>query len=181
MRIAVDLDDVLADLIQCLIDTHREITGEVLSREEALDWNVFPLEVHDHVRYQGGYTRLAPLPQAKEFLLWLRQRHEVVIVTYRNEEARAVTEEWLALHVSNCYDRLFFAGGSKLPICQKLKVECMVDDSCNQLPLVTSSMQIPGILIDTPMNRHIQDTDLIHRAANLREAQGIIAQLEQTS
>jgi len=178
MRMAIDLDDVLADLISCLLETHREITGRVLTRAEAVNWEVFPPEVHDRVRFGGAYGRLAILPGAREFLEWARPSHRLFIVTYRGEHARDVTERWLERHVPGLYDEVRFTGGSKVAVCRDLAVDLIIDDSYNQVPAVTEALQIPGILIDTPMNRHIADTRLIRRARDLTEARRLVLELE---
>jgi len=177
MRIAVDLDDVLADLISCLLLTHRELTGEILTREDAIAWDVFPAAVHDHVRYNGGYATLRPLPYGREFLSSLRSKHEIHIVTYRGKHAESATLAWLDDHLPGLYDSVHLTGGSKVETCRQLGIGLIVDDSCNQVPAVTDALRIPGILVETPMNRHIAETDLIHRAGDLREACEIIKRI----
>lgn len=175
MRIAVDLDDVLADLISCLLETHLDETGHRLDREQAVDWGVFPPAVHDRIRYDGGYRDLAPLPEAPEFLGWLRDRGDrVFIVTYRGQHARPETEAWLDRYVGDLYEDLRMTGGSKVDACRELAVDLIVDDSARQVPAVTSALKIPGILMDTPMNRHIVETDLIRRAHTLSEARQLV-------
>jgi len=176
MHIAVDLDDVIADLISELLRVHARVTGRRLTRDEATAWDVFPPEVHQQMR-EGGYARLLPLPGAGEFLAWLNQRHRVSIVTYRNESCRDMTEAWLARHVGRAYDGVYFAGGIKLDICRKLEIDLIIDDSYNQIPVVTAELGVPGILMDTPMNRHIAESDLIRRAADLREARCLVEEL----
>jgi len=180
MRIAVDLDDVLADLIACLLATHREVTGVTLSREEATRWDVFPPEVHDCVRYSGRYAQLEPLPGAREFMQWLKARHMVYIVTYRGEHARDLTLDWLQRYVPDCYDGVRFTGGGKVDACRDLDVDLIVDDSYNQIPAVTRALEIPGILLDTPMNRHIVETDLVRRAMDLADVRRIVCELTST-
>lgn len=178
MRIAVDLDDVVADLISHLLTTHYEMTGVALSREQVGSWDVFPPEVHNRVRYGDGYAHLALLPGAREFLSWLRIRHRVFIVTYRGEHARSITLDWLERHVSGLYDEVYFTGGGKVGTCRELGIELIVDDSYDQVPAVTSALGIPGILVDTPMNRHVEEDELIRRARNLEEARTIIERIE---
>ena len=178
MRVGVDLDDVLSDLISELICTHRVLTGACLTREQATGWSVFPAEVHDRVRAEG-YGRLTVLPGAREFMEWLRPRHGVFIVTYRNEAARAVTRQWLDTHFTGLYDDVRFTGGSKVNACRELRLDLLIDDSCHQLPDVTRCLGIPGILMDTPMNRHLADNDLMRRAHNLAEARSLVEHWER--
>ncbi len=170
MRVALDLDDVLSDLIACLIETHRQMNGVSLTRDQALAWDVFPMAVHDRIRYGGGYATLAPLPGSRDFLEWLHPRCEVFIVTYRGSHAQETTEAWLNRHFPGLYHGVRYTGGSKVDACRDLEVGLIIDDSCTQIPAVTSALNIPGILMDTPMNRHLAETALIHRAKDLAEA-----------
>lgn len=177
MRIGVDLDDVLSDLIAELIRTHRELTGVSLTREQATGWDVFPTAVHDRVRAEG-YARLVPLPGAREFLEWLRPRHTVHIITYRNEAARQVTLTWLDRHFPGLYDDIRFTGGSKVEACRQVGIQLLMDDSSRQLPEVTRVLGIPGILMETPMNRHVTEDGCIRRARTHAEARTIFSEWE---
>ena len=177
MHIAVDLDDVIADLLPHLVDTHFRMTGQKKDPAAVRRWEEFPAAVQDQVKYGGEYALLQPIPGAFEFLSWLRQVHEVSIVTYRGKHAKSITMEWLEKHVPGTYDGVFFTGGSKVDMCRELGVGLIIDDSYNQIPAVTAALNIPGILMDTPMNRHIVETDLIFRASNLAEARELIVTL----
>lgn len=179
MRIGVDLDDVLADLIPELIATHREMHGVALHLEDATSWDVFPPDVHDRVRAQG-YARLQPKPGACDFMRWLTQRHEAHIVTYRNDAARPVTMAWLRTHLPGCHGEVHFTGGSKVGACRRLRIELLIDDSCNQIPAVTEALGIPGILLDTAMNKHVREGPLVRRAMDLGDVRSIIQHVEQT-
>ena len=117
---------------------------------------------------------MVPLPYAREFLTWLRGTHEVFIVTYREERARQMTLAWLDQHLAGLFDGIRFTGGSKIDACRELAVGLIVDDSARQVPAVTDALGIHGILMDTPMNRHVPDSELIRRATGLREARQII-------
>lgn len=178
MRVGVDLDDVLADLIPELIATHRELLGVALQLEDATDWSVFPPAVHDRVRAQG-YARLRPKSGAHDFMQWLTERHETHIVTYRNDDARPVTMAWLRTHLPECHAEVHFTGGSKVETCRRLGLELLIDDSCNQIPAVTEALGIPGILVDTAMNRHVPEGPLVRRAKDLNDVRSIIRHLEQ--
>ena len=177
MRIALDLDDVLADLIAKLIDLHHAINGVALERRHAVGWDVFPAAVHDAARSRG-YASLEPRPGAAAFLRWITREHSVYIVTYRTAEAEAVTLDWLDSHFPGLEPRVHFTGGPKVKTCCRLQVELMIDDSTHHLAGVTQALRIPGILISSPMNRHVQDTRRIRRANDLREARTLVEQVE---
>ncbi len=176
MRLGIDLDDVLADLIGGLIDLHHAMSGVRLDRELVADWSDFPPEVHRRMR-EAGYARLAPIPTARRFLEELKRNgHRVFIITYRNPEAGPVTRRWLNTHFAGLYDGLHCTGGSKVEACRALRVDLLVDDSLNQVPAVTRALGVPGILITTPMNRAFRTGGLIRRADDLEIAARQIAE-----
>ncbi|NOY82599.1 MAG: hypothetical protein GXP31_16500 [Kiritimatiellaeota bacterium] len=176
MRLGIDLDDVLADLVGGLIELHYAMSGVWLDREQVADWDDFPPEVHRRMR-ETGYARLSPLPAAREFLETLKQDgHHVFIVTYRNPEAGPVTRRWLDRYLDGLYDGLCCTGGSKVEVCRAHRVDLIVDDSPNQVQAVTRALEVPGILVTTPMNRAFRTGGLIRRADDLATAGRQIAE-----
>ena len=181
MIIALDLDDVLTDLITELIQEHKAVTGVQLRRDNVRNWDDFHPDAHRRIRHNGGYSRLRLLPGAKDFLAWLYHRHSVHIVTYRSPSAKVVTEQWLHRHVPGLYDGVNFADGSKLNVCRNLQVDIIIDDSVNQVPHITQELGIPGILFDTPMNRQIEESTLIKRASSYKDVRRLVVKHETTS
>lgn len=170
-RVALDLDDVLADLIGELVRLYRTVYCIELGREDVVDWNTFPPDIHRAVQEEGGYERLSVIPGADDFMVWLAERSEIHIVTYRHHRCAEVTLRWLERNLPPVYEDVHFAGGPKVNICRALGVKLLIDDSVNQLPQVTEELDIPGILIDTPMNRWLPENGKIKRASNFFEAQ----------
>lgn len=178
MNVACDLDDVIADLVPRLIEMHADMTGVRLTREQVTDWDVFPEALHVRARTDGTYGRLPLLPGAREFLEWLRQAgHRVFIVTFRGEPSRAITTEWLDRHVPRLYESVHLTGGSKVDACRALGVELIIDDSAQHVQAVTGALAVPGVLLDTPMNRHLPESRLVRRALTHEHARSIIEEL----
>lgn len=179
MRIALDLDDVLAELIPYLMQTHARLTGQRLDHVDVTGWDVFVREAHDEARFEGGYGRLNPVDGARDLLVWLRDSgHDVYIVSYRSEDARAVTEEWLAEHIGDLFVALHLVGGSKVDVCRRLAVDLIVDDSKRQVTAVTQALDIPGILVRTHMNRDWTPPVHIREAYDLRDVRRLVQTLD---
>lgn len=180
MRIALDLDDVLADLIPYLVRTHARLTGETLRSRDVTGWDVFVREAHDEARFRGGYRHLEPIDGARELLSWLRRAdHDVYIVSYRSENARTVTEAWLAEHIGDLFVSLALVGGSKVEACRHLDVDLIVDDSIRQITAVTEALKIPGILVRTHMNRSWRTPAHVRAAETLEQVRYLIGALDR--
>jgi len=88
MRILIDLDMTVADLLGTLIPLHNEENGDDFTIERMLTW-----EIQDHCRpgtadklvqlfaRQGLFWTLKPLPGAVEAVKELNENHDVYIVT----------------------------------------------------------------------------------------------------
>lgn len=106
MRIAVDVDGVLADHFVPFAERYREETGFELRRNDLNTWDVPLPESEDDATLldavisglgEPEYLRRAPLvPGARRGVSRLRDRgHEIVIATHRQSETHPVTREWL--------------------------------------------------------------------------------------
>jgi 5'(3')-deoxyribonucleotidase len=177
MRIGVDLDDVLGDLIGALIALYAREDGVNLPRDAVTDWNVFPPHIHGKM-IESGYASVRPIPGAREFLDALqRAGHEIWIITYRSPKVETSTRDWLDRHFPNLVQGLACTGGGKVEACRRLQVGLLVDDSRTQAPRVREALGIPGILITTPMNRDFPVGNGIYRADTLDEARSLALRL----
>ncbi len=108
MRIYVDFDDVLCETAQALALLAQEMFGRAISFEQI---HTFDLQVAfriDRQQHEALMDRahapafllpLPPLPGCVAGLqAWLRQGHEVVVVTGRPSTTHRVSRDWLRMH-----------------------------------------------------------------------------------
>ncbi len=177
MNIAVDLDDVLAELIPALIALYAREDGVRLLLEAVVDWNVFPPHIHERM-IASAYRGLVPKSGAREFVRDLRRAgHRIWVVTYRNPRVEEPTRAWLDRYFPGAFEGVVCTGGGKTEACRKLGVGLFVDDSKTQTVQVRNALGIPVILVTTPMNRDFQTPPGVYRARTLYQARDLALRL----
>jgi len=106
MRIYVDFDDVLCETAQALAVLAHEMFGRAVSFDCICSFNLRESFALDHAQYEALMSRahtpefLCALPAIDGCMAclraWLRQGHEIVVVTGRPSSVDRVSREWLA-------------------------------------------------------------------------------------
>jgi 5'(3')-deoxyribonucleotidase len=132
-RIAVDMDGVLADVVEQFIACHERDFGQRLSREQLAgisERESFP-RVRSYV-YEKGFFRNAPVvPGSQEILARLNNKHEVFIVSAATEFPQSLPEkqEWLNEHFPFIqWQQMVFCGLKTI-----IDADIMIDDHFKNL------------------------------------------------
>lgn len=170
MKIGVDLDSVLADILPPLVDFHNESYGSSLSLEDHIHydlskiWSCSSEEVIERLFafYASSHmNRIQPIDGAKEGITYLSMHHELILVTSRPHHIESQTEEWLRLHFPGFFQHIHHSNqvsrkGSvhrkKSEICREMGVESMIED-CLDYAIDISSAHIPVYLLDNRWNQ----------------------------
>lgn len=133
LRIAVDMDGVLADVAEQFLRFHERDFGERKSLEEVAgieELDAFP-RCRTHV-YEPGFFLTAPvIPQSQEILRKLNDRHEVFIVSAATEFPQSLTEKqsWLKEHFPFIsWQQMVFCGSKTI-----IRADWMIDDHFKNL------------------------------------------------
>lgn len=173
--LGIDFDDVVFDCNASIDAFHNERYGTAHTREDHTTylfediWNVSSEEVRKRMGewYNTGYHAGTPVVRgAKEALLTLKGRYEIVIVTARSEETRELTESWIQKNLPGIADRTYFtgrgplsprgtAGGrKKSDVANELGIRYFVEDALHQVEdLVKNAPGTTVFLLDAPWNR----------------------------
>lgn len=168
MRIAVDLDEVLAELIDGVLPYHNakhktdfkksdfniyeywKIWGG--TRDEALQ------EVYDFYE-TADFHAIKPVADAINALRELKKKHELFIVTGRPDAIAEATERWIGKHFPGIFTEIHFANQfsqTKNPqpksyFCDKIKADVLIEDSVeNAAECIAPGRKI--IVIKRPWN-----------------------------
>ncbi|HUQ66410.1 MAG TPA: hypothetical protein VM101_09655 [Flavitalea sp.] len=106
-RIAVDMDDVIADTIDKFAEIYRhehkiELTPEILHGKEIRE--VLPAElkhtISEYINAPGFFRHISVMPRSQEIVKELSGRYEVYIVSAAMEFKNSLIDkyEWLAEH-----------------------------------------------------------------------------------
>ena len=156
-RIAVDMDEVMADAVAEHLLRYNRDHGEKITKAD-LDgkwlWDVVPLDRHHmleaYLRSEDFFDVLDVLPDAQRVIAALQQRYEVFIATAAMEVPTSFAPKfrWLERHFP-------FIAPSHIVYCGDksiLKADFLIDDNPRQLRRFTGE----GILFQSPHNIHVK-------------------------
>jgi len=172
MKIALDVDGVLADVIQSWLNYNNSIRQEI-SRQEISDWDFwkkFKINRYDfYTELSSCWENWMSVPPTETNLSLttknLSKIGQVDIVTARERSTDSFVKNWLN-HYDISYDN--YVSVIDGPMKANLDYDVFIDDSpLNALKIIEQKKKI--ILYSQPWNQHILE-DQIHRVSNLSEA-----------
>lgn len=182
MKIGIDLDDVLADMMPVLLTYHNDVYGTTLTKDDIWSyrfWDVLQVSQEEAIKRVFDFERssrmltILPLPGAVQAVETLGDNHELSIITARDSEFAESTKHWLARHFPDVFSGIHFANHysststprSKGDICKEIGIEVMIDDSFSNVVSCHGVCQ-STLLFDAPWNVHEQLLDGMHRVAS---------------
>ena len=172
MKIALDVDGVIADVIQSWLNYNNSIRQEIL-RQEISDWDFwkkFKINRYDfYTELSSCWENWMSVPPTETNLSLttknLSKIGQVDIVTARERSTDSFVKNWLN-HYDISYDN--YVSVIDGPMKANLDYDVFIDDSpLNALKIIEQKKKI--ILYSQPWNQHILE-DQIHRVSNLSEA-----------
>lgn len=166
-RIAIDMDDVLADTVGKFIDIYRrDFDTEALpdvfrekSFHELLEKDVSQ-KLSDYVHEPGFFADIAVMPGAQEITRELAEKYDLFVTSAAMEFRNSLSEkyDWLDQHFPHIHwKNRVFCGDKSI-----LRADVMIDD----MPYNLVSFQGKGLLFDAPHNR---DNALFQRVLSWEE------------
>jgi len=145
MKIAIDIDGVLSDLMPVL--------NEFYNNRHGTNFRVEDYKHHDFEKTWGGskenavkivedffqspdFLKVRPMPYSPECVLRLSRNHDLFSVTSRPESVRSQTEQFLQKYFFGAISNVFYTGQytlsasyiSKAGICLEEKADVIVED-----------------------------------------------------
>jgi uncharacterized HAD superfamily protein len=146
MKIGVDLDDVLADLLNKLVKFHNEKFGTSLTRKDFNNYNLWKVwggtkeetvqKLYDF--YNSDYSKkVGVIDGAKESVNSLKKNHKLVVITSRQNDFIEQTERWVNENFPGVFSGIYFTNyqsrsgkiRTKSEICDKLGIDILIEDS----------------------------------------------------
>jgi uncharacterized HAD superfamily protein len=172
-KIAIDVDDVLADFHTTLLNWHNETYGTFLKTEDVKSYffnQIWGGTIEEAIKKVNDFhnsvysKKIPPIIYSVSSIDILSKENELFVVTSRPSFLEKETEVWLdkffqnkfsrIFHSSNHYSKAENSGKSKLEICRELNAYALIDDSLDYIKQCTST-NIKGILFgDYPWNRY---------------------------
>jgi len=185
MRIAVDLDGVLADTMVAFCRILNERRSTQFTVESFTQWNAWEIA---HITKDEFFRTLdqawfqwRTIPATEESLAdkvgLLRNFGKVDIVTGRSEETVPYANLWLKEHHIS-YDEFIRTDSTRAKV--KLNYGVYVDDSADLMSLIASRLDSSGILYSQPWNRRAPDMPNIFRVKRWEEIPTVLQRLAES-
>jgi 5'(3')-deoxyribonucleotidase len=184
LRIALDLDGVLADLHSVLLKkfsqvANRQITADMITRWDIAD-SFKPGLTSSYFSAWDDHDpeQISPYePNAGSFVCQIREVAAVDIVTAHLESSRRNIERWLALnHIP--YDKLVLMGeaNGSHKLSTAVEYDVFIDDNPNLAENAPSSILV--FLYSQPWNQRVQISDEnVIRIHSLHEVPELLSRL----
>ncbi|WP_448519059.1 5' nucleotidase, NT5C type [Rhodoflexus sp.] len=165
-RIAIDMDDVMADatgrFIQLVAERHGVVIAKHELRNDLLQKAGIPYQQVRHWLWEEGFFRhMQPLPDSREVMRELVEKYEVFIVSAAIEFPQSLREkvEWLAEHFPFIDWRYIVLCGHKYMI----QADYLIDDHEKNLIHFTGT----PIVFTAPHNIHLQGYERVNNWAEI--------------
>lgn len=168
LTVGIDLDEVLANLVESVLEHYHERTGRRFRREDMESYNFWDLwggtreqaieVVHDFFS-SDRFADVRPVQGAVEAIEVLSRQHGLVIVTARPKSIEDETRRWVAGHFGESFQGVHLANHfskegeelKKSSICRQLEVDLMIEDSLEHAE-DCAERGIPVVLLESPWN-----------------------------
>jgi 5'(3')-deoxyribonucleotidase len=157
MRILIDMDSVIVDLMSVWFDKYNRDYNDHLTIDHLLSWEteryVKPECGHNIYSYldeEGLFRSLQPLPDAVSVLQRLKEHHDIIIVSSSRTHAFTDKELWVEEHLP-------FIGKTNLIFCHRKDVingDLLFDDAPHNLETFRNTGRI-AVAMDYPYNRQV--------------------------
>ena len=162
-RIAIDIDEVLADTVSRFLEWYERDYGIRITRDELFNKKlrqIVPEEHYETVRqypHQKGFFADLPLiPNGRETVIKLAERYEIFIVTAAMQFRHSLDDKyvWLEKHFDFIHwDHQVFCGDKSI-----IRADCMIDDHDFNLKNFTGRR----ILFSAPHNQWVTDYERVN-------------------
>jgi uncharacterized HAD superfamily protein len=190
MKIGVDLDDVLVQLLVGLDKYHNDIYKTELVFEDHKDfnlskvWNCSDEEMKKRVYdfYRSDYTNdLIPLDGAVKAIDRLSKNNELILITSRSESIKDRTIEWIEKYFPKKFSKIFFTSQfdskkvkkTKGDLCVELGISLMIEDHL-EYACECAGKNIEVLLMNKPYNQNVNLPLRVKRVFDWKEIENFL-------
>ena len=151
-RIAVDMDEVIADVRPKFLDYFEREFGRRLEKEEYWGKKIYQIDgasrIRDRLHDRGFFADLPVMPGSREALAELMENYEIFITTAAMEFRSSLEDkyDWMQRHFPFIHWKNFVFCGDKSVI----RADYMIDDHASNLRAFTGK----GMLFTASHNIH---------------------------
>lgn len=167
MRIGIDIDDTITDTLESLIPKVYEYNRKTKKKALTNNSSYEAFLGLDEKQFIEFFRLCVPTiikhnPPKEDFVKYfnlLKEEHEIYFITARSklcfDDPYDFSEKWFVKHKIRDY-KLFAECHDKKEVCKENKIDLFIDDSIHHCTTV-SELNIPVLLFDSRLNRHVED------------------------
>lgn len=185
MKIALDLDEVIADFLDSLLKFYHKRKGKLHKKEEFTEykwWPVWGVSLEEAIRITDEFHETHKIDEIKpvEFAIeslnqLINNNDELFIITARPVRFKRRVEEWLVHYLKTDKVKVFHSGdfhkgqaSNKSQICSEMNIKLILEDS-GETAIECANNGIFVLLFDKPWNKKYSHQKII-RVKNWLEA-----------
>lgn len=184
MKIAVDIDDTLAELQKSWLDYYNKVYGYEYIFEDIKHPDFAYIEDVDRNEamkrlfefYQSkAFDQLNTVFGAVEAIEKLAKKHELIIISARETSILEKSKKWLNKYFPDKFSKVIHLGNyskkqkvNKYEKAKELEVDVFIEDNLEQANQLAEN-GISVLLLDKPWNREPYDSNLIRRMISWKE------------
>jgi uncharacterized protein len=185
LRIAVDLDGVLAESMLVWCERANKEFGTALKLDD-LDswssWKKFEISKDDFYRILDesweDWKQVPPTePRLTSKVAQIQRFGDIDVVTGRSKRTEEAAMSWVE-HQKIRYRHFVRVAGWRDKIV--LNYDVYIDDAPDLMPLVSQSPLSWAILYDRPWNRNVPNMRKVFRAESWKQIPGFLRQIQKT-
>ena len=181
MRIAIDLDGVVVNLMQtyCSLASLKFNTNFTIN--SIRDYDLYKSlgvssELANSLFKEIDYTALAAIDGAVDSILRLREQYDLFFLTQRPKQVKHATKAWLNKHNLAAIEVVFVcdnrAGAAKKSAC--VEFDLLIDDDLDEILALQPGQR--GILYNWPWNNNLNALGNLTIAHDWLQIEGLITQ-----
>lgn len=169
MIIAIDVDEVLATLLNPVIDYHNDMYNTSLTREKFQSYNWWETwggtkeeaiaKFYDF--WETDYpNRIRPIEGSIEGVKAIKKKHELIVITSRQLDFEEQTKKWIQQYFPDTFTQVHFTNAlprsgetrRKVEICLETGAEVLIEDNLSQASECAKA-GVRVFLFDCPWNQ----------------------------
>ena len=185
MKIGIDMDEVIAEFLLSFLDFHNEQYGTNLTKDQFESyhlWHAWGGTKEDAIEKVHAFHKthhfknIVPVDDAKRVILLLKEKHDLFVITSRQDAVAEETKVWIQAHFPQTFSDVHFTNhfsknGSekrKGDICDRIDIDVMIEDSLDYAKeCVRPNRRV--FLLDRPWNRSQELSEGIIRVHSWNE------------
>lgn len=190
MKIAIDLDEIIAGFLDAFIKYHNDIYKTTFHKSDFFSyefWKVIGGTREEAIDKVYGFhdshyfDEIEPLDGAIEAIKQLKEKNQLYLITSRQDDFQEKTKAWIEMHLPNIFEDILHSNAypknglsrKKSDLCDHLNVSALIEDNLDYV-IECMKPKRKMILFKYPWNEQREKPKGIYAVSGWNEALKLI-------